>query len=204
MTERLLPAALGFSSHSGWTAVVCLGGSGSSPALIERSRWLLTSLPLPREPYHLAKRREEEAEQLVTAAADEARKLAAEAMADLLATAAARGHEVVASGVITGRGRPDFNFQQALSTHAAMHNAEGWLFREALIQAGQQMGLRVAAVPPDAIYAETSAAVGIAVAEVQARIKEFGGPLGPPWGKDEKLSSAAAWLALARVQPSST
>jgi len=200
--DDLEPAALGFSPHSGWAAVVCLGGPVSSPAVVERRRILLTSGPLPCEPYHLAKRREgAEAREIVADAADEARKLAREAMAELSSSVVARGYDIVAGGVITGRGRPDFTLQQALSTHAAMHNAEGWLFREALLHAGDERGLRMTAATPDAIYAETAAVVGVADAAVEARVKEFGVDLGPPWGKDEKLSAAAAWLALARVQP---
>jgi len=199
---NLAPAALGFSPHSGWAAVVCLGGPVPSPLVVERRRILLASGPLPCEPYHLAKRREgAEAREIVANAADEAWKLARRAMVDIASSVEARGYGIVAGGVITGRGRPDFPFQQALSTHAAMHNAEGWLFREALLQAGDELRLRMTAAPPDAVYAETAAAVGVAAAAVEARVKEFAAMLGPPWGKDEKLSAAAAWLALARVQP---
>ena len=193
-------SALGFSPHSGWAAVVSLGGTVREPIVIERRRLLLTSAPLPREPYHLAKRREAEAAEIVSVAGDEARALAAEAMADMVSSAEGQGYKAIACGVMTGRGRPDFTLQQALSTHAAMHNAEGWLFREAVIRAGQQMGLRVATATPDAVYAETAQATGITVPEVEARIREFGTQLGPPWGKDQKLASAAAWLALARAR----
>ena len=198
--DPLTSAALGFSPHSGWAAVVCLGGQVSSPVIIERRRILLTSGPLPCEPYHWAKRREgAEAREIVAGAAAEARKLAEAAIAELSSSVAARGYEVVAGGVVTGRGRPDFTFQQALSTHASMHNAEGWLFREALLQAGQETGVNITAVPPDAVYAETATAVGMSARGIEARIKELGVDLGPPWSKDEKLSSAAAWLALARA-----
>ncbi len=200
MPDVQTPATLGLSPHSGWVAVVCLGGPVPEPTVIERRRVLLTSAQLPLEPYHLAKQYGGgKAQEIVVAAADEARALASEAMADMVASAAARAYQVVACGVITGRGRPDFTLQQALATHAAMHNAEGWLFREALIEAGQTIGLRVAAATPDAVYAETADAAGITVPEVEAHIKEFGIQLGPPWGKDQKLASAAAWLALSRA-----
>jgi hypothetical protein len=199
--DHLTPAALGFSPHSGWAAVVCLGEPVSSPSVIERCRLLLTSGPLPCEPYHWAKRREgTEAREIVDGAAVEARKLAAAAIADLAKSVAASGFELIAGGVVTGRGRPDFTFQQALATHAAMHNAEGWLFREALLQAGQQRGLSMTAAQPDAAYAEAATAAGIGAADMEARIMELGTGLGPPWGKDEKLSSAAAWLALAHAR----
>jgi hypothetical protein len=197
----LTPATLGFFPHSGWAVAVCLGGPVSSPVVLERRRLLLTSAPLPREPYHLAKRSEgKQAQEIVADATAEARKLATAAIAELSSAVAARGYEVVAGGVITGRGRPDFTFQQALSTHAAMHNAEGWLFREALLEAGQELTLSMTAAPPDAVYADTAAAVGTSALEIEARIKELGVDLGPPWSKDEKLSSAAAWLALARAR----
>ena len=199
--DRLTPAALGFSPHSGWAAAVCLVGPVASPVVVERRRVLLTSAPLPREPYHLAKRSEgKQAREIVADAADEARTLAAATIADLSSSVAVRGYEVVASGVISGRGRPDFTLQQALSTHASMHNAEGWLFREALLQAGREAEVSITAVPPDAVYAETAAAVGISAPEIETRIRELGVDLGPPWSKDEKLSSAVAWLALARAQ----
>ena len=133
-------------------------------------------------------------------AADEAQKLAVATIAELASSAAARGLQVVAGGVVTGRGRPDFTFQQALATHAAMHNAEGWLFREALIEAGQELGLSMTACPPDNLYAETADAVDLAVGAIETRTRELGAGRGAPWGKDEKLSSAVAWLALARAR----
>jgi hypothetical protein len=197
--DRLTPAALGFSPHSGWAAVVCLGGPVSSPVVVERRRVLLTSAPLPREPYHLAKRSEgKRAREIVADAIDEARTLAATAIADLSSSAEAAGYQLMAGGVITGRGRPDFTLQQALSTHAAMHNAEGWLFREALLEAGQQLALSMTAAPPDGLYAEAAAAIGTSAPEIELRVRALGVNLGPPWGKDQKLSLAAAWLALAR------
>jgi hypothetical protein len=199
--DRLTPAALGFSPHSGWTAAICLGGPVASPVVLERRRFLLTSGPLPCEPYHWAKRREGvEAKEIVASAADAARKLAAAAIAELVSAASAQDYEVMAGGIVTGRGRPDFTLQQALSTHAAMHNAEGWLFREALFQAGQELGLGMTAAPPDALYEEAAAAAGISAPAIAARVRELGVDLGPPWGKDEKLASAAAWLALVRAR----
>ena len=56
MGELLKSASIGFSSHSGWAAAVCLGCPVSSPFVLDRPRLLLTSWPLPREPYHDAKR----------------------------------------------------------------------------------------------------------------------------------------------------
>ncbi len=195
-----IPAALGFRSHSGWTAVVCLGGPLRSPVVIERSRLLLTSSPLPREPYHLAKGRDPEvAAEIVRSASDEARALAAQRIADLRATAGAAGYEVLASGVVLGGGRPGFTLSQALSTHAAMHNAEGWLYREALMQAGESCDLLVVGSLEATVYEEAADSVGLSLPELETRINGLGRQLGPPWGKDQKLAAAVAWLALAQT-----
>lgn len=194
--ERLTPAAVGFSSHSGWAAVMCLGGP--SLAILERWRLLLTSGPLPREPYHDAKRRGglEEAEKIVAAAAQEARDLATAAIARLAASVRAHGYELVAGGVVLGSGRPDITMPKALSTHAAMHGAEGWLFREALIEASQACGLKATGVPERDLPARAAAALGESESSLSALVQELGRYNGPPWGRDQKAATMAALVAL--------
>jgi hypothetical protein len=178
---------------------VCLGGP--SPAIIERSRLLLTSSPLPREPYHDAKRRDglEEAEKIVAAAAEEARALVIEAITDLAESVRAHGYELVASGVVLGGGRPDFTLSQALSTHAAMHGAEGWLFREALIEASQECGLRATGVPEPDLPARAAAALRGSGSTVGELVQQLGRGRGSPWGRDQKTAALAALVALRSV-----
>jgi len=176
---------------------VCLGGSVSSPVVIERSRLLLTSSLLPCEPYHDAKRGgPDEAQGIVAAAAEEARVLAAEAMTGLVAAARAHGFELVASGVVLGGGKPGASLSRALSTHAAMHGAEGWLFREALIEASQSIGLRAVGVIERELPARAAAASGIPEGEVSALVQQLGRDCGPPWGRDQKAATMAAVVAL--------
>ena len=47
-------AAVGFSPHSGWAAMVVIGGSMSAPALLARQRVALIGShdPLAKQPYH--------------------------------------------------------------------------------------------------------------------------------------------------------
>jgi len=196
MADRALPAALGFASHSGWAAVVCVGGP--APIVIERSRLLLTSGPLPFEPYHDAKRRGglEEAEKVVVAAAEEACALAVEAITGLAASVRARGYDLVASGVALGGSRPDFTLSRALSTHAAMHGAEGWLFRETLIGASQECGLKATAVAERDLLASAAAALGTSENMVGDVVQQLGCGQGPPWGRDQKVAALAALVAL--------
>ncbi len=198
MPASLTPAVLGFRAHAGWTAVVCLSAPVRSPSVVDRKRLLLTRGSLPCEPYHRAKGHAfSEAEAIVRAAADEARALATEGIESMITEAATNGFQIVAAGVILGSGRPDFTLRRALSTHAAMHNAEGWLNREAVMAASRSQGLRLVAALESDIYARASVALGLAEAELRERSDALGASVGPPWRLDQKLAAAAAWLALA-------
>jgi hypothetical protein len=100
---------------------------------------------------------------------------------------------------VLGGGRPDFTLSQALSTHAAMHGAEGWLFREALIEASQECGLRVTGVPERDLPARAAAALGRSESVVGELLQQLGRGQGAPWGRDQKTGALAALVALRSV-----
>jgi hypothetical protein len=53
-TAAIETAAMGFSPHSGWAAMVVLGGSSAAPTLLARSRVILINEqdPKSKQPYH--------------------------------------------------------------------------------------------------------------------------------------------------------
>jgi hypothetical protein len=176
---------------------VCIAGPVNVPVLIERHRLLLTDGPLPCEPYHTAKGVDSALGQgVVRQAGERAREMAVEWVTSLAEALGDR--QIVGIGVILGSGRPDFTLRQALATHAAMHNAEGWLFREALMRAGEECGLPVTGALETGVYEQAGAAAGLPAASLEARVLELGREAGAPWGKDQKLAAAVAWLALRR------
>jgi len=134
------------------------------------------------------------AEDIIRQASEQAREMAVEWIRTVAAELG--DHQLVGIGLVLGSGRPDFTLRQALATHAATHNAEGWLFREALMRAGEECGLRVAGALEGAVYGEAAAAAGLAAASLEERVRELGREVGAPWGRDQKLASAVAWLAL--------
>jgi hypothetical protein len=193
MRDRSERACIGFRAHGGWAAAVCLAGPVSEPFVLERARLLLTDGPLPCEPYHAAKGLgPEPAESLVRQAGERAQELAADWIRSL-----GPRLELVGAGIVLGSGRPEFTLKQALSTHAAMHNAEGWLFREALMRACEECSLPLSGALEMAAYEQAAAALGVSVTDLEARTRELGRELGPPWGRDQKLATAVAWMALA-------
>jgi hypothetical protein len=136
------------------------------------------------------------AEKIVAAAAEEACTLAAEAIARLSASVRAQGLEVVAAGVVLGGGRPGITLARVLSTHAAMHREEGWLFREAPIEASQKCGLTTTGVTEGELPARAAAALGTSEANVNALVQQLGRGHGAPWGRDQKTAAMAALVAL--------
>jgi hypothetical protein len=174
-----------------------VGGPVSAPVLIERSRILLTSAPLPCEPYHNAKRGgSDDAERIVAVAAEEARVLATEAITSLTASLKKRGQELLASGVVLGGGKPGTSMSRALSTHAAMHGAEGWLFREALLEASQKCGLATVGVQERELTARAAEALGCSESSLSEVVQQLGRDLDPPWRRDQKAATMAALVAM--------
>jgi hypothetical protein len=191
-------AAIGFRAHAGWAAAVCLRGPVSSPRVVERRRLRLTDAPMPYEPYHQASVLDPgRAGKLIEDASIEADTRALLCMEEMLRTAAHLDCDSTSVGVLMSAGRPDFTLAQALASHAAMHSAEGWLFRGAIIRAAEKLWLRVFGARERELSDEASRAAGLTQAAVGGHLRELGRELGPPWRKDEKLATLAAWLALA-------
>ena len=77
-----------------------------------------------------------------------------------------------------------------------MHGAEGWLFREALIEASQRCGLEVTGVPERDLPARAAAALGRLESGVGKLLQQLGGGQGSLWGRDQKAATLAALVAL--------
>ena len=185
-----MEVALGFRPHSGWAAAVVVG---LGPVVLGRHR---LDLPGPTQPYHdavglpLA-----EAEELVAQATTAAYHGAAAALAELAA-----GHQVVGAAIVAGAGtvREDVPLARALTAHAMLHAAEGELYRDALADAADALGLPVTLIPPRDTPALGRRLFGCDDAALRTRLTELGKPLGPPWTRDHKDAVVAA---LALLEP---
>lgn len=183
-----MEVALGFRPHSGWAVGVVVG---LGPAVLSRHR---LDLPGPTQPYHdavglpLA-----EAEELVTEATAAAYERAAAALAELAA-----GHEVVGAAIVSGAGtvREDVPLARALAAHSMLHAAEGELYRDALADAADALGLPVTLVPPRDTPALGRRVLGCDEDDLRARLTELGRPFGPPWTRDHKDAVVAALAVL--------
>ncbi len=186
MTPRRPPAALGLRAHSGWAALVALGGSAASPEILDRRRIEMADDPEAKQPYHAAEELPlAEARTLLDRFARVARERAAAGLGAALADLQTDGYDVVGAIVLTASGKPLPTLESILASHALIHTADGEHFR------GEK-----------ALVAQAAKALGRAAPALQATVTAWGNPLGPPWTQDQKLSALAAWLGL--VLPSAS
>jgi hypothetical protein len=190
-------AGVGFREHTGWAAMVALGGGITAPVVLARSRYELCDDDLPRAVYHAARQLDlENAEKLVAQVGQTARTEAAWQLQRTVKELEAAGYDVVGAAVAAPRQVPG-DLSEILGSHPLVHTAEGQLFRDALADATEQLGVPLTRFVQQELYEEAAGHVGTTDASLQAQLTGLGRALGPPWQKDQKEAAAAAWLALA-------
>ena len=193
-------AALGFRAHSGWAAVVVLGGPASSPVVVDRRRIEIADPKIrgSKQPFHAAEPLDfKDAEKLIQRCTDSTRLLALNAVRAVLDDIQKKGYQVVGCGLLTGSGRPLPGLEAILASHPLLHAAEGEFFREALVCASERCGLPVTRVRERELLEHASVVLSLPADKMQRRIAELGQSIGPPWAQDQKQAALVAWLALA-------
>jgi len=197
------PAALGFRTHSGWTAAVAVGGAPGKPLVLDRRRIETSDAAIhgSRQPFHAAETLSfEEAEALIRRCRASSTLLATHAVTAMVAQFTQNGHTVVGAGILYASGRALPDLAAILGSHALIHTAEGELFREVLVHASEHCSLPVTKIKEREIWERGEMLLRRPQEELQQLIDALGKSLGPPWRQDEKLASMAAWIALAESQ----
>ncbi len=131
-------AAIGVRMHSGWGALVAVSNSTGTVEVIDRRRVAITTPGTPgaNQPYHFAENLElPEAEKFLGNCFAASKRLAFEAVRDVVGELRGRQYRVVGSAVLLGSGRPLPPLSKILASHALIHAAEGEFFREAFSKA---------------------------------------------------------------------
>ena len=198
MTPRRPPAALGLRAHSGWAALVAVGGGPASPEVLDRRRIEMADDREAKQPYHAAEELPlAKARALLDRLARVAQERAAAGLGAVLADLRTDGYDVVGAIVLTASGKALPPLESILASHALIHTADGEHFRDALAFAGRQHGVRVARIREKDLLARAAQAVGRPAPDLQSAVSAWGKPLGPPWTQDQKLSALGGWLGLA-------
>ena len=187
--------ALGFRPHTTWTVVVAAGLPGTQ--LVERCRLELGDPALPDQVYHAARGLgPDSAAQLVRRAERVIAGTATAGVRDLVAGLRGSGHEVVAAGVPTSSAQVPSSLAKILASHTLLHAAEGDLTRGALVVAASEQNLAVYQAPARDLAAYARTALGHDERTLNCMLGDLGRALGPPWRRDERDATLAAWLAL--------
>jgi hypothetical protein len=192
---------LGFAPHSGWAAVVVVGGTPRTPLVLARERLELTdaSLPGAKQPYHAIEGLPlgEASARLATFRAAAAARAAA-GVRTLVAIARAAGIEPIAAGILDSSGRAGGSLEAILASHALIHTADGNHFREALASACAASQLPCTRIRQRDLSAEAARALQRAPEALTATVAGLARDVGAPWGADQKGAALIAWLLLAR------
>jgi hypothetical protein len=176
---------IGFRAHTGWAVAVALAGTPATPAVVDRRRLDLTDPEVPRQAFHVAADLDAGAAgELVERATRTAEALAEREVRGLVGELRSAGHEVAGTGIALGSGRQLGTLAQILASHAAMHAAEGELYRDALMSAAELLGVRVQAVTPDALP------------DAAEQVRTLGVAAGRPWRREEKDAARCALVAM--------
>jgi hypothetical protein len=191
--------AIGCRAHSGWAALVAIGGSPGSPEVILRRRIVNADPEISgsKQPFHAAEPLEfAEAKEFLKECTASTRRLSRGAFKSVIDELRRKNYEAFACGVVLGSGRPLPPLDAILASHALIHTAEGEFYRNALVEAGQHCGLQVKGVKERELFERGAAQLGLSISQVERCIAELGKPIGPPWTQDQKYAALVAWLAL--------
>ncbi|HEY6803655.1 MAG TPA: hypothetical protein VI306_08760 [Pyrinomonadaceae bacterium] len=187
----------GFAAHSGWAALVILGGPLEEPEVIDRRRVDLVQEEWAKAPYHAAEELEAvEARKLVQLGVQAAHKNAKRQMKDLIKWTQKYDYELAGCAVLMGNPMPSWSTDEILAVHFRMHKAEGVLFRKALASAAENCGLKLFRVPEKDLDNYSLKTLAIPFTRVQTILTQLGKAIGPPWTKDQKDATLAAMIAL--------
>ena len=189
-------AALGFRPHTYWTAIVALTGRPDAPQVIERRRIEFAAGDEQFVYHQAAEVGLAEAGSLIAwvRAATEAN--AASEIGQLIADLQGDGVGVRIAAVPTGRARRPEKLEDILRAHSSIHAAEGNFYRDVVAAACGVVGLEVQRVVERDLPAGVCALLRMDEPLLEARLKQMGATLGPPWSEDYKLATQAAWLFL--------
>src|SRR5882724_1368659 len=192
-------AAIGFSAHSGWAAMVVLGGTAAAPNLLDRSRVTLIDDrdPEARQPYHAVEFLcVEEATGRLDGYLGTAIRMARDSIDAESEKMKKLGVALKSVGILDSSSRKDIALSSILASHALIHAAEGDHYRNALSAAAGQLRLEVCRLQARALEEHAMKCLRLPLKRLLDTVNGLGREVGPPWGADQKKAALLAWTLL--------
>jgi hypothetical protein len=192
-----MKVAFGMKAHSGWAALAVVGTRDGAFVVADRRRIELVEDEWAKQPYHAAKdMKAGAARDVVGRSMEETQRIAVREIQAAVRREQVRKNDVTACAVLVANPMPDWSIEEILTVHFRMHKAEGVLFRDALVRATKDCGLRLVAIPEKLLMKRAEMAFGSPVSGLVKTVATLGKSVGPPWGKDQKDAALAAMIAL--------
>jgi hypothetical protein len=198
-TAAIETAAIGFSPHSGWAAMVLLGGPAALPRLLARSRVALIDAQdlESKQPYHAVEFLcVEEATGRLDGYMAVATGMAQAALRAQCEELKGRDISVKSVGIVDSSSRKQVSLRSILASHALIHAADGDHFRNALHAAAEQCRLQVCRIPARELEAHAGKCLRMPLNRILDIVNGLGRDFGPPWGADQKKAALLAWTLL--------
>jgi hypothetical protein len=192
-------AAIGFSPHSGWAAMIVLGGTAAAPTLLRRSRVALIDDhdPESKQPYHAVEFLcAEEATGRLDGYLAVATSMAQASIRALSEELKQRGIGLRSVGILESSGRKQVSLTAILASHALIHAADGDHFRNALSEAAERSRLTAFRMPARLLETHAAQCLQRPLEQLLDTVNRLGRGIGPPWGADQKKAALLAWTLL--------
>jgi hypothetical protein len=198
-TAAIETATIGLSPHSGWAAMVVLGGTAAAPELLARAHVQLIDDrdPESKQPYHAVEFLcVEEATGRLDGYMAVATRLARDFIRAQFEQLKERGIIIRSVGIIDSSGRKQISLPSILASHALIHAADGDHFRNSLFAAAEQCRLQVCRIPARDLEQHAGKCLRLPVNRMLSTVKNLGLGKGAPWGADQKKAALLAWTLL--------
>lgn len=187
---------LGFRPHTYWTAVVAVEGRSDGPRIVIRRRFEFAA-GCERFVYHRASEiAPAEAPGLIADVRARTEANAARAIASFVADLRASGVSAHLAVVPAATSKLPEKLEDIVRAHSRIHAAEGNFYRDVIAAACATAGLEVRREVERELPALICDLLAVDRFSLDARLKQMGAALGPPWSEDQKLAAMAAWLHL--------
>jgi hypothetical protein len=196
---KRMRAAVGLRVHSGWAALVVMGGTSRAPRVLARRRIVIFDAAIPgsKQPFHAAEGMElKKAEAHIARCKSSTWKMARAAIRAVVKEMRTQRHELIGCGLLLASGRPVGTLAEALSSHTMLHTAEGQFYRDALREASEHFAVPVMGVREKELFVRATETLRWSESDIRRRVGEMGKAVGAPWSQDEKLAALVGWMAL--------
>jgi hypothetical protein len=187
-------AAAGFTVKSGWACAVLVGGTTSSPRLLDSRRVEISDPDIPdaKQPYHAgfgtARDTGDELHRLVASVKGYGRKSVSALIREYQRSANVKSAGVVAGSLIDP--------QTIGNDHIRIHALEGQLFREVVVGAAEKNGVDCSVWRERDLYSVAEKQLKTAETMLRKKLTAFGEGATGGWRAEHKAAALAAWLVL--------